>query len=260
MAEQALVKVPPRGSPSVSRAAAILTLLAGRPGGWSLTQIAAALGLAKSSTLTIMMSLEDAGLVSRHDHDYELGVGVLALAGGFLRGMDLVDLFKRELAASTVLKDEIAHLALLSGTDVLYLARHIGRAPLPVTAMVGDRFPASITAVGSALLAQLDDAEIRQRYASSDWPQWTPKSTASLDRLLAKIARVRDRGYAVDEGETHPNVAAYAMLVRRSGNHAEDFAVGCSLRATEAKPRQRRAALEELAAIRDVLESGNELD
>lgn len=259
--EAVQVKVPPRGSPSVSRAAAILNLLAQRPGGWSLTQIAAALGLAKSSTLSIMTSLESAGLVSRSDNSYELDVGILTPAGGFLRGVDIVTLFKRHLASSKVLSGEIAHLALLAGTEVTYIARHIGRPPLPVTANVGDRFPASITSVGAALLAEETDAEIERRYAraGADFPRWTTDSTPDVAALLAKVQRAREAGYAVDQGETHPNVVAYGLVVHRVGNHVQDLAMSTSLELHRTTAKSREKALEELMRIRDALENGNEL-
>lgn len=258
--EQPLVKVPPRGSPSVSRAAAILNLVASRPDGWSLTQIASALGLAKSSTLAIMTSLEAAGLVSRTDNTYELDVGVLGPAGGFLRGIDVVSDFKRQLAASPMLRDEIAHLGLLAGRDVTFIARHAGRPPLPVTGSVGDRFPAAITAAGTILLAQLSDDELAELYPDdSAFPKWTPKSTSSLTELMAKIERVRADGFAVDEGETHPNVLGLGMLVHREGKFAQDFSISTSLQIDRARPKMRRQALDELRAVRDALQTGNEL-
>lgn len=260
MVEQASVQVPPRGSPSVSRAAAILNLLAERPGGWSLTQIAAALGLAKSSTLTIMTSLEAASLVSRTDNSYELDVGVLTPATGFLRGVDVIAHFKRSIENSPKLCGEVAHMGILAGTDVVYIARHTGRPPLPVTAAVGDRFPASITAAGTVLLAQLDDAEVARRYReASAFAQWTSKSTPDLPRLLEKLARTRQDGFATDDGETHPNVLGLAMVVHRVGNYADDFSVSTSLLLDSVSARTKRQAIEELAAVREILQTGNEL-
>lgn len=260
MTGQSPVKVPPRGSPSVSRAAAILNLMASRPDGWSLTQIASELGLAKSSTLSIMLSLEQAGMVSRTDNVYELDIGVLAPAGGFLRGVDVVSDFKRRIAASPMLAGEIGHLGLLVGPDVTYIARHTGRPPLPVTAGVGDRFPASITAAGTVLLAQLSDDDIARLYPDPEaFPQWTRKSTRNLPQLMAKIQRTRADGYAVDEGETHPNVLGLGMLVHRVGKFAQDFSISTSLQIDKATAKVRRQALVELRSIRDALETGNEL-
>ena len=93
-----------------------------------------------------------------------------------------------------------AHLGLLAGRDVTFIARHAGRPPLPVTGSVGDRFPAAITAAGTILLAQLSDDELAELYPDdSAFPKWTPKSTSSLTELMAKIERVRADGFAVDE-------------------------------------------------------------
>lgn len=260
MAEEPRVQVPQRGSPSVSRAVAILNLLAERPGGWSLTQIAQALGLAKSSTLTIMTSLDSARMVSRTDNGYELDVGVLTPASGFLAGVDVTARFKTAIAASTMLRAEVAHVAVLAGTEVIYIARHTGRPPLPVTAAVADRFPASITAAGTVLLAELSDDEVAERYCDeSAFAQWTSRSTPDLPRLLEKLDRTRQDGYAIDDGETHPNVLGLAMAVRRYGNFADDISVSTSLRRDAVNARGRREALEELSRLRQILQAGNEL-
>ncbi|WP_445286245.1 IclR family transcriptional regulator domain-containing protein [Arthrobacter sp. Hiyo1] len=53
---------------------------------------------------------------------------------------------------------EAARLALLDGTDVLYLARYEGTNPIRLTANIGDRFPAHVTATGKAVLSTLPDA------------------------------------------------------------------------------------------------------
>ena len=50
-------------------------------------------------------------------------------------------------AQEPVIQGELAQIAALDGTKVLYLGRHEGRAPLRLSATIGDRFPASITAV-----------------------------------------------------------------------------------------------------------------
>ena len=253
------IKVPPRGSPSVARAVAILNLLAQRPGGWSLTQIASALGLAKSSTLAIIASLEANGLVSRADNSYELDIGVLTPAGGFLRGGRHRHPVSRQFGSSGLLSGEIGHLASRAGDEVIFLARYLGRQQLPVTAGVGDRFPASITAVGTALLAELTDEQIIELYRDADFPRWTTDSTGDIDRLLAKAADTRRLGYAVDRGETHPNVLGFALVVHRAGDHVQDLAVGCSMRLDQTCPERQESAVAELHRIRAALENGNEL-
>ncbi len=151
-------------------------------------------------------------------------------------------------------------MALLTGTEITYIARHTGRPPLPVTASVGDRFPAPITAAGTALLAQLSNDEVPNEFAQpATFPRWTPRSTPDLAHLMVKLERTRADGYAVDDGETHPNVLGLSMVVHRVGNYAQDMSVSTSLLREEATAKKRKAALSELTAVRDVLQRGNEL-
>jgi DNA-binding IclR family transcriptional regulator len=113
---------------------------------------------------------------------------------------------------------------------VLYLARHEGRAPLRLSAGIGDRYPASLTAVGKALLARLPPAEVAVRFADpATRPRWTERSETSLDGLQRDLARTRERGWSLDEGQVHPLVVGVAMAVppRVSGEQA--FAVGVSM-------------------------------
>lgn len=257
-----IVSVPVRGSQSASRAASVLFLLAdeGRP--LSLTQVAQQLGLAKSSTLSVLVSLEAARLVRREGNEYALGLGTVELGGAFLQNHDVASEFRRAAPEMPRLSREVLQLAALNGTRVIYLGRHTGRSPMAFTASVGDQFPASITAVGNALLAGLSDAEIRATYAvdPDPFPQWTGASTRSIDELIAKVQRARERGYATDDGETHPDVFGIAVLVRRPSRFTHDIAVGASLRPRRSLTAADHEALTtELLELRDRLESASRM-
>lgn len=238
-------------SPAVTRAAAVLELLAseGHPLGSS--EIARKLGLAKSSTLNICVTLEQSGLVSRRDGEFTLGRKTVELGAAYLRGFDIVREFYRECAASRYVRNELAQIAMLDGTEALYLARHEGRAPLRLSATIGDRFPASITAVGCILLAQLSDEVIRDRYRESgSLPRWTDHSVATLPGLLEKLAAVRERGYAVDDRETNPAVYGVAVLVPPRTSPGKTFALGTSFLHAQMTESLREAVVDELFQIR----------
>ena len=71
------------------------------------------------------------------------------------------------------------------------------------------------TATGKAALASLDDAELdgAGSRAITTLPRPTPKSHGSVDALLADLAEVRDRGYAIDDEETVEGVVCYGIVV-----------------------------------------------
>ena len=216
-------------APAVTRAAGILTLLADR-GPLGLADIARALGLAKSSTLNLCLALEQADLVRKTDNVYALGRATVRLGGAFVREFDLVREFYRVCAESPALHHELLQVAMLDGAEVLYLARHEGRAPLRFSASNGDRFPASVTAVGAALLALLDPAEVSDRFADpATLPRWTERSVSTVADLQRKLDATRGRGYAVDDGETHPGVLGLAVALPPRSPAEQPLALGASL-------------------------------
>jgi DNA-binding IclR family transcriptional regulator len=244
-------------APAVTRALSILDLLAeadARP--ISLSELARALGAAKSSTLNVLSALEAGRLVQRRDGGYLLGRRTVELGGAYLASFDQLREFYRLCAESTVLSHELVQIAILDGTDVLYLARHEGRAPLRLSAAIGDRFPAALTAVGNALLALLDPEEVVSRFSvGGAFVPWTERSTTRLPQLQAKLELARSRGYALDEGEVHPSVVGIAVAVPAPIGSETSFAVGVSLVGVELDERLRRTMVEAVSAVADELSS-----
>ncbi|GAA0412296.1 MULTISPECIES: IclR family transcriptional regulator [Leifsonia] len=218
-------------APAVARAVRVLDLLGdalGEP--LTLSELARGLGAAKSSTLNVISALEEGGLVRRSDTGYVLGRKVVELGGAYLRAFDPVLEFYRACADSEILRHERTQLAVLDGTHVIYVGAHVGRAPFRLSAGIGSRYPASITAVGNALLAELSNDEIARRFADDETrPAFTDRSTTSLDGLIAKIDATRERGYSLDHGEVYPGLAGFAVVVPPQSSGEVSLALGASL-------------------------------
>jgi DNA-binding IclR family transcriptional regulator len=240
-------------TPAVSRAIRVLALLE-RAGSTPLgvSEMARQLSVARSSLFNICLTLEADGLIARSGSGYQLGRRLVELGGAYLRTDDPVQAFYQACNETPLLHDEICQLAVLDGTDVLYLAAHAGRMPLRMTASIGSRFPASITAVGNALLARLDDDEIRHRFADpATRPAWTERSVTELEALLDKIRSVRSRGHGRDVGEVFPGVHGLAVTVAPQYSGEQAYALGTSLmqeRCTEAIEKRAVEALQAMAA------------
>ncbi|GAB2511585.1 IclR family transcriptional regulator [Paramicrobacterium agarici] len=238
-------------APAVARAVRVLDLLAesqGEP--QSLTSISKALGAAKSSTLNVCAALEDGGLLRRTDAGYVLGRRVIELGGAYLHSFDPVLEFYRACAESEVLRHERCQLAVLEGTNVLYLATHVGRAPFRLSAGIGSRYPASITAVGNALLAELADDEIDRRFADdATRPAFTPDSTTSLAGLKQKLADTRQRGHSLDRGEVYPGLAGFAIVVPPQSSGEVPLALGASMLESEFTDPAMQTALDALIEV-----------
>jgi DNA-binding IclR family transcriptional regulator len=218
-------------TPAVTRAIRILDLLAEARGQTrTLTEIARELGLAKSSVSNLCIALEDGGLIRRTTAGYLLGRKTVELGGAFLSGFDQIREFYRACEDSEVLRRQLVQIAMLDGARVLYLAIHEGRERFPLSASVGDRYPASATAVGTALLSELTPEKVAELYWDPrELVGFTERTTTTLAQLQAKLERTRQQGYAADEGEVHSTVLGLAVLVPGRGSGEPSFGLGVSI-------------------------------
>jgi DNA-binding IclR family transcriptional regulator len=240
----------PGNTPAVTRAIRILDLLAGARGQTrTLTEIARELGLAKSSVSNLCVALEEGGLVRRTGAGYLLGRRTVELGGAFLSGFDQIREFYRACEDSEVLRRQLVQIAMLDGARVLYLAVHEGRERFPLSAGVGDRYPASATAVGTALLSELSPERVAELYWDPrELVGFTDRTTTTLAQLQIKLERTREQGYAVDEGEVHSTVLGLAVLVPGRGSGEPSFGLGVSIVHPTGSQDERTSVLEALRA------------
>jgi DNA-binding IclR family transcriptional regulator len=244
-------------APALSRGIRILDYLSqahGEP--MALTDIARAIGAAKSSTSNLCAVLEDARLIRRVESGYTLGHRTVEFGGAYLRAFNEMREFYRFCENAPMLSQEVVQVAMLDGADVVYLARHEGRSPLRLTANIGDRFPAAPTAVGNALLADLSDEEITERFSSPlAFPRRTEHSVRNIRDLLGKLVLVRERGYAVDENEVHPGSSGVAVRVPARSTSSPALAIGCTFLTAATSEVQRAAIVSELRELEQLLEN-----
>jgi DNA-binding IclR family transcriptional regulator len=208
-------------APAVTRAGAILDVLAETAGeAPGPSELARRLGLPKSSIANICNALAEIGLVRRVGTGFSLGRKLAELGGAYLASVDQVQEFYDVCRLLTTGSEETIQLAVLDGLEMTYLARHDGRQPVRLTSQIGRRLPATVTATGKAALASLDAADLGRRLAGiSELPTLTVNSLGSVEALLADLAIVRARGYAMDDEETVEGVVCYGVMIpgRRPG-------------------------------------------
>lgn len=216
----------------------------------SLSDLARQLELPKSSTANICLALEQADLLTRDSVGYALGRKNLELGGAYLAGVDEVRRFYELCAGSSLVSQETARVAILDGLDVLYLARYDGRQPLRLTAGIGDRFPASCTATGKALMANLPDSVLDDRLSGYRvLPTLTERSLATPAQLRAELALTRERGWAVDDEETTPGVTCMAIATEGGRTDSSAMAVSVTVLTARLSETLRADLLAELAQI-----------
>lgn len=200
-------------APAIARAAAILRLLGRSEAPLGVQAIARELGLVPSTCLYVLRALVEEELVAFDPSTklYALDAGVLVLARGWLkrdRFADLVqpqlDRLARELAVTTLGVQ-------ISGLDhITVVAKAEGGNNIQLSASVGSRFPALISATGRCLVAfgGYPAEEIAARFVKLRWAD-----PPALDEWLGQVAETRARGFAVDQGNYIAGITVLAAPV-----------------------------------------------
>lgn len=202
--------------PALVRGLSVLQELSGEPRRRSLSEIAAALKVTRSSAYRLLVTLGHLGFV---DFDpatksYALGVEVLRLGYGYLAARDLVEVAMPHLVRLRDRTSWSAHLGELNEREVVYLARVPTRRSIASTVHVGTRLPAHATTMGRVLLSSLPPDAVRALY--EDAPADDPPTTgaANLGRLLRQLSADAAAGVVVQVSGYEPGVASVAAPIR----------------------------------------------
>jgi DNA-binding IclR family transcriptional regulator len=226
--------------PAARNALGILRYLGERAAPTRAAIIARDLGLPRSSVYQLLRVLMDEGFVIHYPEHRSYGPSTLMaeLGAAPRRAAQLTRLatpLLERLVPRTPLP-VVAHLALLSGADVIYLARVQGfRAPTTVT-RIGVRLPAHLTATGRSLLAALPAGQVRALYPDrGSLIRRNARGPRTLGELERMLAEARARGWAWEGGEiTEDYASTGAAAIDPTGYPAA--AVGLTFRSPGARP------------------------
>jgi len=197
---------------SADRTLAILDLLTEHRDGLTLTEVQRHLDFPKSSTYVLLMTMVSRGFLEQEADTRRFRIGIRLWQAG-QSYVAVNDLERVALPYMESLRDalnETVQLATLDGVDNIYIAKVDPDHQLRLASRVGARLPAYATGIGKALLSQLDDDEIRSRFADVTFVKHTPRTITSLAKLLTVVREIREQGYATDNCEYTPGVFCIA--------------------------------------------------
>jgi DNA-binding IclR family transcriptional regulator len=203
----------PNGTQAVDRAARLLTEVVHSPDSVTFTELAAATGLAKSTTSRLLLALERNGLV-RRDAAGRFCPGEMfvrfAWRGGAEAGLtEVAQPYLDRLGRAT---GETVNLGVDRDGMVEQIAQVDSEYVIGATNWLGRPVPLHCTAIGKVLLAYgaaklpPDRLERRTEHTITTW--------AALE---TELETVRQRGYAVIDAELEPGLVAVAAPVYRDG-------------------------------------------
>lgn len=190
--------------------------------------------------------------------NFRVGAAVLRLAGPLIARSDPAAVIRRKLQEIAEKTGETTNLATLLGSSVVYLDGVTGGRMLTPQVTVGLRLAAYNTALGKALLAQLNDDDVVERLGEGPYPQATEYSATTWPQLRERLEVVRDSGLSISDEEFEVGLSSMAIALPAQADGALR-AINISLPVTRATPEFRRTAevlLRDVAAEIASLEAG----
>ncbi|MFF2493312.1 IclR family transcriptional regulator [Agromyces sp. NPDC058064] len=202
-------------SQSVTRAAHIIDAIASDPR--TVAELAEEFGLHRSTMFRELQALEAVGWVrKRGSGRYSLGTRLAALSKQALDSLDL-----REAGAEHVRRlqrrtGNTVHLAALMDRSIVYVDKADDESGVRMYSRIGRAVIPYCSAVGKAILADLDRAGRDAVLDGVVWQRYTELTIDSRERLDRELAVTAARGYAVDDREFEAFVNCIAVPIRSS--------------------------------------------
>lgn len=197
----------------------MLRALEGNSGGLSISALAKAVGLARSTVQRIVGALAKEGFVTAAgvDGKIRIGPGLIRIAASL--GMDALALIRPQLSGLARESGETVDLSILAGGSVVFVDQILGKHRLAALSFVGARFPLHCSANGKAILATFEPA-VREELIAKSLQEHAEFPISSMAKLRDELAVTRRTHLAYDLEEHGSGVCAVGTAIPgHFGNH-----------------------------------------
>jgi DNA-binding IclR family transcriptional regulator len=194
---------------AVARISAILDCFAGRTVHLGVSELSRRSGLPKSTTSRLVADMVGHGLLEREGTALRLGCRIFELGQHVPPRRALRDValpLMSDLRATTRLS---VHLAVLDGSDAVYVEILRGDSVPDMPSRPGGRIPAHAAAVGKAMLAFAPRRTFDEVVACG-LRRVGPRTLTTPRSLARELERIRRDGLAFEHEESGPGIACVA--------------------------------------------------
>lgn len=208
---------------SLTRGLSILETLSKAEGGLSLTDVGQRVGLAPSTTHRLLSTLERMGYVFQAGDLglWYVGLQAFTVGASFLSARDWVAQSHPYMRRLMEQAGETANLAILDGTEAVFIDQVQCRETMRTIVRIGSRVPLHASGVGKAIFATLPDEQIDAILKVKGLPRITENTITSPETMWASLRVIRQRGFSFDDEEHLVGTRCVASPIY--DEHAESF-------------------------------------
>lgn len=196
----------------LGRAFALLTSFGPDDRSLTVTELARRTGLPKATVHRLASQLVDRGALERTGTALRLGMRLFELGQLVPRQRSLQEAALPLLGDLQVATSQTVHLAVLDGSEVVYVVKLPAAHGPDVPSRVGGRLPAHCTGVGKALLAY-SPPHVLSAVVEAGLVRCTPRTIVMPGLLQRELADIRRRGVAYEREESAPGIGCVACPV-----------------------------------------------
>lgn len=182
----------------------------------TLAEVARNAGLSRATARRLLHTLEHLGYAQRRDDRFSLTPKVMELGHAFLSSSGAQELAIPYMEQIRATLNESSSVAVLDGTEVVYIARVPANRVMTVHIGLGTRFPAYRTSLGRVLMTDCSEDELRDSWARTDRSKPAPKTITTFEQLKQVVNEVRSQGWSLVDQELEEDVAAVAAPIRNA--------------------------------------------
>jgi len=129
----------------------------------------------------------------------------------------IVDIANPILKEAAERAQEPCSMAVLDGSEIVYVARHTANRMMSISITIGKRYPAQYTSLGRVLLGGLPDDQLDRFLQDVELRQVTPCTVTDRARLRDIIMQSRIDGFSEAQSQLEVGILSIAVPIHDRG-------------------------------------------
>lgn len=180
----------------------------------TLAELSRKVGMSIATVRRNVLTLEALGFIRRHNKHFLLAPRILTLGSAYLNAFNVEEAVTPELHRITSLFGDAANMAVLDGTNVLYIAHLSESRGVRRNASLGVTYPAYATSMGRVLMAALTEEEMDRFFQAYTPVKLTDYTVTDRSELREILVETRAKGYSITVDQLDYGITALAVPVK----------------------------------------------
>ncbi len=199
---------------ALARGIAVMRAFSGQRSHLTMAEIAKLVSLPRATVRRCLITLHALGYIDVSGKYYRLTPQVLTLSQAYFSSNPLPHVAQPFIEQASEVLGESCSVSVLSGDEVIYVARSSRKRAASIHRDIGQNLPAYCTSMGRVLLANLSSAELDAYFGRVTLKRFTPDTVIDETSLREILNQVRQREFCMIDGEFERNLRAIAVPIK----------------------------------------------